>query len=422
MKSRALSAAALGVAAVAVFATTAPAQDATTVAPSTTTTLPARGDADLVIWADETKAPVIKPLAEKFAAAQGIKVSVLEVKNDAIKDGLKVAGPAGKGPDIFVAAHDWTGGMASSGLIEPIDLGAKAKTMNPTAVKGFAFGGKNYGVPYSTENIALIRNTKLVPNAPKTFAELERVALSLKKAGKVKTGLAVQNNDPYHEFPLFSSLGGYVFGQDASGSYNAKDLGIDSKSGLAGANQIAKWIKSGLLDPNMTYDVMIQQFGDGQAAFAITGPWAVNDQEKGFKTKGVSYAVSAIPPVKAGINPAVFVGVQGFMISSFSKNKALAKSFVLDELTSQSAQTALFAAGGRPPANTAALKAASSDPDVKGFGASAVNGRPMPNISAMDSVWGAWTDAYKLLFTGQGTPDQAFKDAATKIRTAIASS
>lgn len=53
---------------------------------------------------------------------------------------------------------------------------------------------------------------------------------------------------------------------------------------------------------------------------------------------------------------------------------------------------------------------------MKGFGLSGQNGVPMPAIPAMGSVWSAWTDAYKLIFTKQGAPEQAFSYAATKIR------
>lgn len=161
----------------------------------------------------------------------------------------------------------------------------------------------------------------------------------------------MQNSDPdpYHDYPLFTALGGYVFKADASGTYDPNQLGIDSPGGgLAAAKQFRKWVDSGLIDPSINYDVMIQSFGDGQAPFAITGPWAVNDAEKGFKAKGVPYVVEPIPPVKTGVKPAVFVGVQGFMVSSFSKNKALAKTFLLDEMTSVATQTALFQKGGRP--------------------------------------------------------------------------
>ncbi len=395
----------------------------TTAAP--TTTIPPRGDADLVIWADDTRTPVLKPFAERFAAEEGIKVSVQQLKFDEIRDQLKVAGPAGQGPDIIIGAHDWLGDLVVSGLVAPLDLGAKAKQFQSVAIKGFTYGGKVYGVPYAVENIGLLRNTELVPKAPKTWAEVERTALALKKAGKVDVALAVQQNgnaDPYHNYPLFSGMGGYVFKADATGTYDANNLGIDSKGGIDAAKQFAKWVASGLIDPNVTYDIMIQSFADGKAPYAITGPWAVNDKEKGFKAKGTPYVVEAFPPVKAGVKPAVFVGVQGFMVSAFSKKQLLAKTFVVDYMGTKDAQLELFKAGGRPPALTAAFNdpTVRNDKDVRGFGLAAANGQPLPAIPAMGSVWGAWTDAYKLIFTKQGTPEQAFKDAATKIRGLIA--
>ncbi len=401
----------------------ATAQDATTSVPPTT--LPARGDADLVIWADDTRAPILKPLADKFAASEGIKISVQELKFDQIRDQLKVAGPAGKGPDIIIGAHDWLGDLATSGLVAPIDLGAKAKQFSAVSVKAFTYGGKTYGVPYAVENIGLIRNTKLVPKAPKSMDEVAKVALALKKSGKADVALAVQQNgtaDPYHMYPLFSAFGGYVFKQDASGTYDPNQLGLDSKGGLEAAKQIRKWVDAGFIDPSVTYDVMIKSFAEGRAPFAITGPWAVSDKEKGFKVKGTPYVVEAFPPAKPGVKPAVFVGVQGFMVSSFSKNQGLAKTFLTDYIATKDTQLALFKQGGRPPALTAAFQDPSvqSDKDVKGFGQAALNGQPQPAIPAMGAVWEDWTAAYQLIFTKQGTPEAAFKDAATKIRAKIA--
>jgi arabinogalactan oligomer / maltooligosaccharide transport system substrate-binding protein len=420
---RSMIAAAVG--AVALFGSTVPAvaQDATTTVAPTTTTILKRAEADLVIWADDTKIPALKPLADRFAAANGIKVALQQLKFGDIKDNFKVAGPAGYGPDIIIAPHDWLGDLGAAGLVEPLNLGAKAKNFAPVAIKAMTYNGKLYGMPYAIENIGLIRNTTLVPKAPKTFAELEKIALGLKKAGKVDVALALQASgpDPYHNFPLFSSLGGYVFKADATGTYDPKNVGIDSKGGLAAAKQFGAWVNSGLVDPNVTYDVMIKSFADGKAPFAITGPWAVNDKEKGFKAKGTPYVVEPIPPVKAGTTPAVFVGVQGFMVSASSKQKLLATTFLTDVLGSKEAQLELFKIGGRAPANLAAFKdpLVQNDKDVKGFGLAGQNGQPLPAIPAMNSVWDAWTDAYKLIYTKQGTPEQAFKDAAAKIRAKI---
>ena len=81
----------------------------------------------------------------------------------------------------------------------------------------------------------------------------------------------------------------------------------------------------------------------------------------------------------------MFVGVQGFMISSFSEQKDLATSFVLDYLSQEASQLALFEAGSRPPALTAALEQVADDPDIAGFGESATAGIPLPAIPEMST-------------------------------------
>jgi arabinogalactan oligomer / maltooligosaccharide transport system substrate-binding protein len=409
-------------AATTVAAPTTAAAAATTVAGATTTTayvLPKREAADLVIWADNTRAPVLTPLAAAFSAKEGVKVVVQEVPADKIKENLPKVGPSGEGPDIVVGAHDWLGSFVSAGAVAPLDLGDTAKLYSPVSIKAFNYEGKNYGLPYAIENIALIRNTDLVPEAPKTFEDLEKVALELKAAGKVEVPLAIQQGpgDPYHNFPLFTALGGYIFKQNEDGSYDPKDLGIDSPGGIKAAEAFAAWSKSGLISKDVTYDVMVKSFSEGKAPFAITGPWAVNDKDKGFKSK-VKYVVEPIPPV-AGGTPKVFVGVQGFMVTAFSKNASLAKTFLLDYVGKEDVQIALAKAGGRAPAMTTAFETFKDDADLIGFGKSGQQGQPMPAIPAMNKVWDSWKDAYSLTFSGSD-PAKSFQDAAAAIRKAVA--
>ena len=87
----------------------------TTVAPETTTTgaLP-----PLVVWADEKRAPVIEAIAPEFTEATGVEVIVTLVANEDMQAEVETKGPAGEGPDIFIGAHDWVGGLASNGAPE----------------------------------------------------------------------------------------------------------------------------------------------------------------------------------------------------------------------------------------------------------------------------------------------------------------
>ena len=174
-----------------------------------------------------------------------------------------------------------------------------------------------------------------------------------------------------------------------------------------------------MLSADTSYDVMIESFGSGKAAFAITGPWALSQADNGFVATGVPYEVTPIPAREGGEAPSVFVGVQGFMISSFSEQKDLATSFVLDFMSQESTQLALFETGGRAPALTSAFEQVSSDPDVAGFGQSGAAGIPLPAIPEMSNVWTALGLAEVNTLRGD-EPTTEFSAAATSIREAIA--
>jgi len=374
---------------------------------------PTRADADLVIWADDTRTPVIEPFAEQFGEEQGITVAVQEVPFDQIRDNVGVQGPAGEGPDVFIGAHDWLGELAENGVVAPLDLAGAEGDYLDVATQAFTYDGTNYGLPYSIENIALVRNTELAPESPESLEDMIDTGLALVESGEADLPVAWQQNpgDPFHNYWVVTGAGGYVFGQADDGSYQADDLGIDSEGGLEAAQLFGQMAEEDFLNADITYDVMIDSFSSGRTPYAVTGPWAVGE------FADVDYVVEPFPTVEGG-TPAPFVGVQGFMVSAFAENELAARTFVLDFMGTDEVQLALYEAGNRPPAKVSAFEAVSDDPDVAGFGAAGESGRPMPAIPEMGSVWSAWTDAYQNIFSGQD-PEESFQQAADQIRELI---
>ena len=387
-------------------------------------TAPERGDADLVIWTDDTRQATVEAIAQPFADENGIVIAVQELNFGDIRDQLTLTAPTGEGPDIIIGAHDWLGELVANGVVAPLDLSATADTFNPVAIEAFTYDGQTYGLPYAIENIALVRNTDLVPEAPATFEEMIQIAADYKAEhpdDPLAQGLALQigpEGDAYHLQPILSAFGGYIFGQNDDGTYNPADLGIDSEGGLAAATWLQEQTAAGVLSPDTTYDTMIEAFGSGNAPFAITGPWALSQDDNGFQATGVPYAVGAIPALEGGEPVAPFVGVQGFMISSFSEQTDLATSFVLDYMSQESSQLALFEAGGRPPALTSAYEQVSTDPDIAGFGEAGASGIPLPAIPEMSNVWGSLGLAEVNILSGTDGPAE-FTAAAEEIRSQI---
>jgi arabinogalactan oligomer / maltooligosaccharide transport system substrate-binding protein len=375
-----------------------------------------RADADLVIWADDTRTPVIEPFAERFAEEEGITVAVQEVPFDDLDDLVILQGPAGEGPDVFIGAHDWLGQLVENGVVAPMDLGDRGGDFLEVATQAFSYDGTNYGLPYSIENIALVRNTDLAPERPETIEDLAATAEQLVESGEAEIAVGWQQPDVYHNYWVVTGAGGYVFAQDDDGSYDADDVGVDSDGALEAAEVFADLNERGVISQDVDYDVMQNSFAEGNAPFAITGPWAI----EAFQGGDVNFVVEELPSVNGG-EAAPFVGVQGFMVSSFAENELAARTFVLDFMGTDEAQLELYEAGNRPPALQSAFDQVADDEIVAGFGAAGANGVPMPAIPAMGAVWSAWEDGYTNILQGND-PRESFQEAAEQIRNSIEAS
>jgi len=143
--------------------------------------------ATLRIWADEQRAPVLSELGIAFKDEYGVEVVVENISG--IRDQFLVAAPAGEGPDIIVIAHDQLAALVASGLAAEIDLGEKLPEFVEEAVNAFKYEGKQYGMPYATENLGFFYNTDLVETPPTTWQEVYDVSKALIDEGKVDYGI-----------------------------------------------------------------------------------------------------------------------------------------------------------------------------------------------------------------------------------------
>lgn len=372
----------------------------------------------LVIWADKTRTLALKSLAEKFKAENGVDIVVEQLGFGDVRDVFIVAGPAGQGPDIIVGAHDWLGQLATSGLLAPIDLGDKKKDFAPSALAAFTYNGELYGVPNAVENVALLRNKDLVPDAPKTWDEV--MAISKKLAANNKPGADTnvygfvrEEGNPYTFFPIQTAYGGYVFGKTSDGSWNPQDVGLDDAGSIAAVKWYAQMLKDGLQPKGMTGDTLNTWFDQGKVGMVTSGPW---DLPRLAKSK-INYEYSNIPSGTQAGQP--FLGAQGFMLSAFSKEPLLAQVFLTEYVATNEAMKMFYDADPRPPAYLPTAKAI-EDKNIKAFSEAGTNAVPMPAIPQMSAVWTAWGNALTLVAQGSDTPENAMKTGAQQVRDAIA--
>lgn len=374
--------------------------------------------ATLVIWADEVRAKVLKPFAKDFGEANGIEVKVEEHAEELQEDFI-TASEQGKGPDVLVAAHDWIGNLVQNKTIDPVRLSEEqTEALNPLAVEAVTYDGEIYGNPYAVENLALIRNTKLAPKQPKTVEDLTAIGKKLVKDKKAEDILSIEVSDvgnPYHAYPFYASAGGYLFGQDDSGAYDPKDLGLSAPEAVDAFEKMAKLGEDGVMKTSMSADNSIPKFVEGKTPYLVSGPWAVAQ----VKDAGLEYEVSEIPAFSGGKKATPFVGVQAFYVASKGDSKTHAQEFVTNYAATADLNKALFEADPRPPALTKLFEEVSADnKDLSGFAAAGKGGYILPAIPAMSAVWDPFGKAQAAVLNGED-PEKAVKAAAKTITEAI---
>jgi len=382
--------------------------------PSDTTddTSAAADGGSLTIWVDETRKGPVADAAAAFEEETGATVELVEKNFEDIRTDFLAQVPTGEGPDITVGAHDWLGELTTNGVVAPIELGDVAADFEQVAVEAFTQDGQVYGLPYAVENIALIRNTALAPEAPATWDD----AVAAGQAAGTQYPILIQTSeegDPYTFYPLQTSFGSTVFAQNDDGSYSS-DLALGGAEGETFAAWLQAQGAAGVLDTAMTYDIAVDAFAKGQSPFIIGGPWMLE------QFGDLELSVDPIP--SAGGQPArPFVGVAGFYVSAQSENALLANDFLVNYLSTEDAQLALYEAGNRPPALIAAADTASADPITAGFREVATDALPMPSIPEMASVWEFWGVTEASIINGSADPTTAWQKMVSDIQGAIGS-
>lgn len=379
-------------------------------------TKPAESAGTLTVWVDDTRSGPVKKVAETFEADTGVTVKFVQKDFGKIRDDFISQVPTGQGPDIIVGAHDWLGKLVQNGVVAPIELGDKAGDFLDVSVEAMSYEGTLYGLPYSVENIGLVRNNALVTEpTPDTFDALVEQAKAVGTEHSVLIQQDETDGDPYHLYPLQTSFGAPVFAQDDTGAYDGSQLAMDTEQGRAFAAYVGKLGAEGVLKTTVSGDIAKEAFLQGKAPYMITGPWNVGD----FVDAGMDVSIEAIPSAGGGESQP-FVGVQGFFISAKSENALLANEFVVNYLGTEDVQLELYEAGGRAPALSAAVDKIADDPVVAGFAEVGKNGVPMPSIPAMDSVWSDWGATQVAIINQQGDPGELWTQMSASIAAKIA--
>lgn len=361
---------------------------------------------EVVIWhgyRGDEKTAFEKVVAQFNQSHPNIKASTLAVPYDAFADKITAAVPRGKGPDVFIYAQDRLGGWIAAGnTVESIDFFLDAPVKNrflATTMQAMTYQGNVYGLPLNFKVLTMIYNKKLLPNPPKTSAEMATVAKKLTGAGKF--GLAYHYADFYYHAALMNAFGGGVF--------DGRKPTLNKPANVKSLETLMKWMGQGFMPAEPSTALITSLFNEGKAAMVFSGPWFIGEIKD-----GVDFGLAPLPTIaEAGNKPMrPWITVEGVYIAAPSKNKDAAYEFV-KYVTDVPAAKVLALQGRQSPANKAVYSDAqvSQDPVLKAFRQQVETAVPMPNLPEMTMIWSPATTAMNKVVKKSATPKAAL-DAA----------
>lgn len=347
------------------------------------------------------------------AANPDIKLNVLAVPFDQLKNKYQTEAATGGGPDLLIGPADWVGELAGADLIKPLDDLVSADALAsyiPSAVDALKYDGKLYGLPESIETVALYYNKDMVPTPPTSSAELAQMAADINAADPSEYGFALYTNF-FHE-------AGYLFGWGAQIFDENNRSAFDSPENAS----FLSWLSDLMNKPGMFYqndDAGISSlFKEGKTGMVVNGPWALADYQASLGADKVGVAELPVISENGDASAKPFLGVKHIMMNSNDDGDqaALAMKFA-EFFTGAEVGKILADSAGHLPANSGVD--VSDDPIASAFVAQAESSSPVPNIPEMGQVWTPAQDMIGKVLSGDSTAQEAAAEAAKTINDAI---
>jgi arabinogalactan oligomer/maltooligosaccharide transport system substrate-binding protein len=381
--------------------------------------LPKSTRADVIVWIQVT--PPEENIIQQFVNSSfrqlypNITVQVINVGD--LKTRLLAALPAGKGPDLFMFAHDWVGQFADAGYIRPIDelvtQELKSKFVD-IAWDACTYNSSVYSLPYAAETVALIYNKAMVSTLPQNMSDL--VSMIQTFWGQGKYGIA-SFVDPYYVSAWPYGFGGYYFND------TTKTPGVNATKTVEGIKFYLDSFKL-YMSEDTGRDAQVALFTGNQTPFLIDGPWGIGT----LKSSGIDFGVTILPKIDS-INawPKPYTGVKVIWMTKnvYDKTKAFTFMNWFSTNTTFIKQRALQFGFIPVLKEVLAMPEVEADDIVSAFAQQVALGTPMPKSTQMTAVWGPVTDAINELFLlypsfGDRTPEVVLSEAQRRILDTLA--
>lgn len=393
---------------------------------------------------DESEVPVSEATKEKielklwldddsWAAAmeEGIEQALphIDIKYESVgavdaRSKIELDGPAGLGGDIFIQTQGGMGLSIESNILLPL-----GKEMSNSMIDRFLEGsvetvksGDDYfGIPLLTESLALFYNKTILEKngfeVATTFDMIKEQATAYNDVQSNKFLFRFQPGNSYDMHFFLTGSGFELFGPNND---DPSKPNFDTPEFVAGLTEFVS-MKEFLPVPSgdLTHDTVTVEFAKGNVPYIVTGPWALAEIKEGGINNEFEWGVTTIPTIN-GVQPRTHSGNIIACISSYTKYPSEARE-VLNYLSSEEGLQLTYDVTGKIPAlkDNSVIEGVMEDPYITGILAQAAHTDPRPTIPEMKAFWGPAETAFKAVWDGISTPEEAAAKAMDEYQTVL---
>jgi multiple sugar transport system substrate-binding protein len=368
----------------------------------------------MVVWTymeGQTQIDTLNWMFKTYNESQSESEIVLQYVPFAdFKKQLSVGMVAGKLPDLVVIDNPDHAAYAQMGLFADltkyIAKWPERKAYFPGPWKSTTLNGKNYGIPFTSNCLALFYNQDMLKKAgvtpPQTWSQLRIAAKKLTSPGVFGLGMAAVKSEEgtFQYLPWLLSSGAKI---DQPGS----------KQSIQSLTVLADLVKDGSMPKeviNWTQADVEKQFAAGKLAMMVNGPWNIPEVKR--DAPGLKWSVVKIPRDK--VYSSVLGGENLGVVNG--KNVAAAWKFLQFVGSPKLVKEYSVRFNMFPPRqDVAGDKTWSEDPVMSVFMDQMKYAMPRGPHPKWPEISNAMITALQEVLTQAKTPEQAAKDAQAKV-------
>ncbi len=371
------------------------------------------------LWAVDRPDQPTPALVEDFNASHtDIKVQYRQLQFADLMSDVMRAYAVGKAPDIYAVDVPFNAMMAAKGaLLDLTDMVNSSKVINiddyySGPIASAMWDGKLYGVPKSTNTIALYYNADMLKSAgitepPKTWDELYEDAKKLTDKKKGIYGLAFSAQAT--EEGTFQFL---PWVQMAGGSWDQ----VNTEGGVKALRLWKKFLDEGLASPDTISRSQwdsTSTFIAGNAAMSISGPWELDRMSKEAK---FDYKVALLPVPEESATRSSAMGDYNWVV--FKSTKHPEETFKVLEYLAEQDKDMFQRFGQLPPEQNITIPSTGDpkkDRALQAFQEQLKYARPRGPSPEWPKISKAIQDALQAALTGASSPKEALDQAQVVI-------